>query len=161
MSLVKNRYFVVTILLVFVVLFFDLFTQGKVSESNYKPIEYTRTISINGTTFPVGEARTRSELVKGLSGQPSLPENHGLVFFFDKAGSYGIWMKDMNFPIDVLWLDNDMRISYIKEYFLPESYPESIHPDVIGRIVIEFPAGFVESNKIKIGDKVSFEKLSL
>ncbi|MDP3735246.1 MAG: DUF192 domain-containing protein [bacterium] len=98
------------------------------------------------------EARTR-----GLSGREKLAENKALLMVFPEDGAYGIWMKDMLFSIDVLWLDSKGRITDFVERMAPETYPLSFVPSGKVRYVIEASAGFVAEHGIAAGDVVVFE----
>ena len=60
-------------------------------------------------------------------------------------------MKEMNFPIDIIWLDENLKIVAIKENAMTESYPEVFTPSTPARYVLEVPAGFVQKNKISVG----------
>ncbi len=97
---------------------------------------------IGTTEIAVEIADTIPEQINGLSGRVSLPEHTGLLFVFNTIDTHGIWMKDMLFPIDVIWLDEQLRIVDIKRDFKPESYPEIALPKQPARFVLEVPAGF-------------------
>ncbi len=101
-------------------------------------------------------ADTYPERVQGLSGQKSLPSEHGLLFLFESEGLHSIWMKDMLFPIDVLWFDQNKRVIFVYENFSPESFPTSVGSPTPSIMVLELPAGFVQKHGIKIGDSISF-----
>lgn len=95
----------------------------------------------------------RDDLIRGLSGQSEIAKDEGLLFVFPTNKRAGIWMKDMNFPIDVLWIDENMKVVSIKENFLPNSYPEIAYPSQDSKYVLEVLAGFVTTNKILLGDE--------
>jgi uncharacterized membrane protein (UPF0127 family) len=57
-------------------------------------------------TFKIELARTPEEQQKGLSNRASLPEDHGMLFLFDKPAPYGFWMKEMRFPLDIIFIKN-------------------------------------------------------
>lgn len=98
-------------------------------------------------------ADTEKKRKTGLSGREPLKEGQGMLFIFDKEGKHGIWMKDMNFPIDIAWIDARFNIVDIKSNVEPESYPEVFYPAQESLYVIESMAGFLRANDIKIGDK--------
>ena len=52
-------------------------------------------------------------LAKGLSGRPSMPKGTGLLFIFSGLSVQSMWMKDMRFPLDVVWLDENLEVSHI------------------------------------------------
>lgn len=93
-----------------------------------------------GMTLTVEVADTRQSRVRGLSGRKSLPPQRGLLFDFMRAGRHAIWMKEMLFPIDIVWLDEHMRVVDIKRQASPESYPEIFFPKQPVHYVLEVNA---------------------
>lgn len=114
------------------------------------------TIVVGGTPVKVSIVRTPAEQEIGLSGRQGLAPNHGMLFAFQKAGDYRIWMKDMRFAIDVLWIDEGGRIVNISEALSPSSYPTTYGSQTPALYVLELPAGFVERYNISRLDKVDF-----
>lgn len=112
-------------------------------------------IRIGEVTVEASVADSLPERIQGLSNTPFLPSNVVKLFVFGTPGKHSIWMKDMLYPIDILWLAEDGEIVSIKEQVSPDSYPESFAPEVAAWYVIETNAGFVASNTITVGDKVS------
>lgn len=111
-------------------------------------------LAIGETIIPVEVAWTTEELYRGLSGRQSLPENQGLYFIFPFPYQIGIWMKDMKFPIDIIWIDSNNKITTIKENVLPDTYPQVFKSEGKTRFVLEVNDGFVKSHGIKVGDEV-------
>ncbi len=93
---------------------------------------------------------------QGLSGRESLQEGEGLLFVFDRPGRHSFWMKDMNFPIDIIWLEGDGDVVHIEKDVRPDSYPQTFTPRLPARYVLEVNAGFTENQNIKVGDKAEF-----
>jgi len=116
-----------------------------------QPIPTATSLFIGDAKIYIEIAKTTAELTRGLSGRLVLAENSGLFFIFPNSDIHGIWMKDMNFPIDIIWLDENYQIIFIKENAIPESYPEVFTPNTPARYVLEIPAGFVQKNKISVG----------
>lgn len=94
------------------------------------------------------------ERQRGLSGTTFLNNKNGMLFKFDVADEHGIWMKDMLIPIDIIWIDEQNRVVSIKENVSPDTYPMVFKPDAPAKYVLEVTAGYVATNKIKIGDTV-------
>ncbi len=111
-------------------------------------------IKIGGKNIAVEIADTEASRIKGLSGREGLPSDTGLLFYFDKPQRAGIWMKEMKFAIDIVWVGTDMRIVKIQKNATPSSFPEFFLPAVITPYVIEFNVGFTEKNNISVGDIV-------
>lgn len=102
-------------------------------------------------------ADSRQEQERGLMFRKSLADNQGMLFIFDKEAKYGFWTKNMQFPLDIIWISQDKRIVDIKTNVLPCQEPcEILMPNAYARYVLEVNAGFVERNQIKIGEKVNF-----
>ncbi|MDD5152874.1 MAG: DUF192 domain-containing protein [Candidatus Pacebacteria bacterium] len=95
---------------------------------------------------------------KGLSLHKPLAPNEGMIFIFSSDGKYGFWMKDMLFPIDILWLDSEYRIVYVKEDVAPSSYPEVFMPTTQARFVLELPAGFFKKHELHLGDTLKISR---
>ncbi|MFA6301151.1 MAG: DUF192 domain-containing protein [Candidatus Paceibacterota bacterium] len=132
---------------------------GKIT-TNQSQINMTdlnvRSVKIAGREVNVDLALTVDEQRRGLSGRKNLEEDEGMLFIFGSEGIYSFWMKDMNFPIDIIWINKDLKIIYVKEKALPESYPESFSPGEKALYVLEVPAGFSEKNNVETGDSVEF-----
>lgn len=107
-------------------------------------------------------ADTPEERSLGLSGRPGLAADRGLLFVFDRAGLHSFWMKDMRFPIDIIWLvrrtpesgDADAveaEIVHIERSVSPETYPFSFAPAAPADLVLETAAGFADANNLEVG----------
>lgn len=110
-------------------------------------------LSLNGTTVSVELVRTKAEQEKGLSGRNSLAPNHGMLFVFDHPDFYGFWMPDMQFSIDMIWIDQDGRIVDIASRVPPESYPHVFKPKAPALYVLEVVAGLAEKSGWHEGDQ--------
>jgi uncharacterized membrane protein (UPF0127 family) len=112
-------------------------------------------IKLGSHTFKATVLTERADLQQGLSGTESLPADE--LMFFDFGGEYrwGIWMKDMKYDIDVVWLDKDGKVVYMVEDMKPESYPGHYQPEDLSRYVIEGISGTIDRTGIKKGDVVA------
>ncbi len=113
-------------------------------------------IQIAGQTLKIELVTTREAQQKGLGGRNEIKEDEGMLFVFDHPDTYAFWMKDMNFPIDIIWLDQEGKVVYIKKDLKPETYPESFPPPKPATYVLETVSGFSEKNNLKTGDRVLF-----
>ena len=121
------------------------------------------TISINQSVFRVAVADTEARREQGLSGREPLLPDQGMYFIFPFAMKYSFWMKDMKFPIDIIWIYKNKIVSVQKEapapvagtstFSLPLYYPSSK-----ADAVLEISAGLYDRLGFKEGDKVSFAK---
>lgn len=99
-------------------------------------------------------ARTEKDRQQGLSGTPFLPEGVVKLFVFDSSDRWGIWMKDMQYPIDILWIDSSGVVVDIEQAASPASYPRVFTPTDSARYIIETNAGLVADKSIQVGDQV-------
>ena len=102
------------------------------------------------------------ERKKGLSKQDSIPLDEGMLFVFENPGLYGIWMKDMKFAIDIIWINDDKRIIDIAENVPPEPNKKDeeltiYRPRSSAKYVLEINAGLTALNNLQISDQVNFE----
>lgn len=114
----------------------------------------TRSILIADVEVEASVADSLSERIEGLSNTPFLPENVVKLFAFGVAGSHSIWMKDMNYAIDILWLAEDGTIVHIEENVSPDTFPESFSSPAPAWFVVEASAGFVAKHSVSVGDDV-------
>lgn len=111
-------------------------------------------VRVELSQFEVLVADDTRERARGLSGLSSLAENQVMLFVFPSDGRHGIWMKDMRFSIDILWLDAEGQVVHIEEHVSPATYPEVFTPRVQARYVVEMNAGLVEKFHIEVGQKM-------
>jgi uncharacterized membrane protein (UPF0127 family) len=111
-------------------------------------------VVIGGEKIAVALAITDAQRQQGLSGTQSLKEGEGMLFVFSDDGPHHFWMKDMNYSIDIIWIDSDGRIVHIEPSLSPDTYPTSYGPDTPSRYVLEVNAGFAQAHALKVGDIV-------
>lgn len=97
---------------------------------------------------------TNEKRQQGLSGTTGLPEGTGLLFVFPQNGMLSFWMKDMNYPIDMWWLDESGSVLHIEPAVSPDTYPESFGASVPARFVLETNAGVADALGVAVGDQV-------
>ena len=114
------------------------------------------TIYLDNVPIKVTVVDTPETRSKGLSGRESLRRGEGMFFIFPEDGKYSFWMKDMQFPIDILWISAEGVVVGADINVDPTSYPKTFSPPVPIRFVLEVPAGFVASQRVTTSSKVSF-----
>ena len=117
----------------------------------------TTTVTIGSVVVFVEVASTDIARKQGLSGRNVLEDGRGMLFVFDTEGEWGIWMKDMNFPIDIIWVGQDGTVVTVAKDVSPDTYPQAFYPSVPARFVLEVPAGFVAAHDIDEGSRLSIE----
>lgn len=83
----------------------------------------------NGVTIPVEVMRTPQQITQGLSGRSSLGPAKGMLFLLPSKQTPSFWMKDMKFPLDLIWIDNGRIIAVTHNVPAPSpGTPESSLP---------------------------------
>ncbi len=117
----------------------------------------TTEVRAGSGVFQVWVADTDEERIQGLSGVSSMPPNGGLLMDFQADAMWGIWMKDMKIPLDIMWLNSDKQVIYIVKNVPPEQSTSVVmQPLSKARYVIELNAGTVDTAGIKTGQNVTF-----
>lgn len=107
------------------------------------------------TCYPLERAETEEARIKGLSGRSELKAQTGMLFVYDNPGRQCIWMKEMNFNLDIIWLDEAKKITKIKQNVPPSSYPDSYCTDNT-KYVIELNSGDAAKLQLADGNKLEF-----
>lgn len=123
---------------------------------------HIQTASDREVTLSLEIASTPQARATGLMKRSSIGPCDGMVFFFpslnDTQPQFRIqkfWMKDTRIPLDILFIDENSRITTIA-HGLPQSLTP-IGPDIPSATVIEIDAGRAAKEGIKVGDIVHYE----
>lgn len=115
------------------------------------------TVTIRNTIFTVDVAVTAKEKELGLGNRKSLAPDHGMLFVYDHKEVFPFWMKNMRFPIDIIWIDDKTIVDITKDVPLSTKPIEQLpiyHPVVPVNKVLELPTGTADRVGINIGDQV-------
>ncbi|MFA5791841.1 MAG: DUF192 domain-containing protein [Candidatus Paceibacterota bacterium] len=148
----KNKYINLSLVIVFFLIAFFLIN----NPSQNLNLENIKEVRIAGESIKVDLAITKEMHEKGLSGRSTLENDEGMLFVFDKPGKYYFWMKGMNFPIDIIWFDENMKVVYIKKDARKENFLETYGPNINTKYVLEVVSNFSDKNNLKIGDEILF-----
>jgi uncharacterized membrane protein (UPF0127 family) len=126
------------------------------------PIAPAPTVTIGDASFVVELAVTPQERAQGLSGRPGLAPGTGMLFIFGTEDLYSFWMKDMRFPLDLVWISAECAVVDITEDAPPPAPGQTTadlptyRPSEPAQYVLEINAGEAESAGIRPGDPVEF-----
>jgi uncharacterized membrane protein (UPF0127 family) len=105
-----------------------------------------------GGLIRVEVADTAEARFQGLSGRSSIDDGGGLLFVFDTTSdSHCLTMRDMNFAIDMVWLDDEKKVITVKSDVKPETYPEVFCPERPARYALELNASRAGDLRIEPG----------
>ncbi len=129
----------------------------KFDKNNSLIPQYPHQIVIDDSVINLHLAISQAEKEIGLAKFSSLPKDEGMLFIFDTSARYSFWMKDMKFPIDIMWISDDLKIVHIEKDVSPDTYPKEFIPKEKALYVFEVNAGFSDTHDIKVGDSIELE----
>lgn len=135
------------------VLLAAVFLSGQACQVTYRQ---DKRVELEGKTISLEVADNPSERTKGLGGRRCIPSMQGMLFEYSQPGYYPFWMKDMRFSIDIIWLDSDKKVVYIKPYISPDTYPQTFVSPQPAQYVLELKAGQAGRLNLTPGTKLSF-----
>lgn len=127
------------------------------SESNGYP---QVNVIVNGLVLVADVSATNEQRTKGLSVKDALAEDEAMLFVFDNEGEHTFWMKNMKFPIDIVWIDSDKTVVHIEHNLQPcssEILCPIYKPNDDSLYVLETVGGFTQKHDIVKGTRVEFE----
>ncbi len=124
---------------------------------NFFSKKYCRA-SIHGKEIKLEIADSIFKKTMGLMFRKHMPENNGMLFVSNKNSHHTIWMLNMNFPIDIIWLNKSLEVVDIFENAQPNKLNFRIYrPKMKSRYVLEVNAGFVKKHGLKIKSKLKIK----
>ena len=149
MSLLGNTLFKKSVLTISLIIFsgflvFFIFNREQSS--------LLRKLEINEIIINIKIASNQEQKIKGLSERNYLSANQGMLFVYEKPQKISIWMKNMRFAIDIIWIDENFKIIHIENSVQPDSFPTTFSSPEPAKYVLEINAEFTTKNNIKVGD---------
>ena len=113
-------------------------------------------VVVNDKAMQVAIADTPDKRSLGLSLRDSMPRDRGMLFVFDEEGVYAFWMKNMEFNLDIIWINSTGTVVQVEKNLKPcldicPSY-ESGKPALY---VLEVNAGVSDELGIREGTTVN------
>ena len=146
-----------TIVSAVVFLHFSFITEGALAqEFSYA---HATVITPKGVSIPVEVSDTPEKRSLGLGKRDKLKKGWGMLFVFEKRIPHSFWMKNMRFPIDIIWLDNQ-RIVELAENVPPPQEGESpkvMEPRLPSNFVLELESGRARALGLKVGQMLSYQ----
>ena len=118
----------------------------------------------DGTVYQVQIADTPALRDLGLGNLPALGTREGMLFVFPDASRPIFWMKDMKFPIDIVWLKKGKGVEGLESFEVVDKEqnapvpPDPANPDLRylpeadADLVLELPAGAFAAHHLANGD---------
>lgn len=123
---------------------------GVASHDSQAPV-----LRLGGQTINLEIANTPEAQEKGLSGRTGLPNNRGMLFVYANAEpNRCFWMKDMQFAIDIVWLDAQKRVVHLEQNVQPSTYPNHFCNEKPAQYVLELNANQSSGHGIRPGARL-------
>lgn len=115
----------------------------------------TVTVKTSSGSYPfsVEVADAAAERATGLMNRTKLADDAGMIFTWDEDTESSFWMKDTYISLDMLFINVDKSVVYIKTDATPLS-EDLITPTSSYRYVLEVKNGFVGRSGVVVGDQV-------
>ena len=114
---------------------------------------------VNGVSLRLLLATSTAAQERGLGERSVLPRHEGMLFVFKTSDRYGFWMKDMRFPIDIIWMNAQGQVVTIEPSVATSTFPDVFYPAVPARYVLETTAGFARANNIATGTPIQLQNV--
>lgn len=147
---------------IWLIAFQILFNTVSISAESRKVSFKTEKIQIGSKKIKVEIAQNNEQHQYGLMNRTRLPENEGMLFIFNNDQQLSFWMKNTLIDLSIAYINRSKTIVDIQEMKATNqlmigeipSYPSS-KPAMYA---LEMNSGWFKKNKIKIGDKLQFNK---
>ena len=119
-------------------------------------VEFPRgMIKLDDVVLEVQIADTDPRRARGLMFQEQIPFDQGMLLVFDSPGKHSIWMLNMQFSLDIFWIDSNGKVVHIEKNIPPcktavetVTCPSYKGGDIDAKYVLEVTAGFIDKNNI-------------
>lgn len=119
-------------------------------------------VRIGDALFSVDLALTPEQRSQGLSGRHVMAAETGMLFVFENEGALTFWMKEMRFPLDIVWIGADCTVVDVTLGAPPPEEGQGLadlprfSPRSPAQYVLEINAGEFVDRGIEAGDLVEF-----
>ncbi len=114
-------------------------------------------VTINKYNISAYVADTDAKRTEGLSGVENISLDQGMLFILDYPSKQGFWMKEMKFPLDIIWVGDNDTVVHIEKNLQPCMsifFCPVFTPLKEAKYVLETRTGFADSHSVKEGTRV-------
>jgi len=121
------------------------------------PYRYDSTVKVNSHTIKTEDATTKASRAIGLGNRACIGQDVGMLFIFRIPGHYQFWMKDMRFPIDIVWISPQHKAVDVLRDVKPSTYPYSFaNKGQTAQYVLELASNRTSTLGINPGTLINF-----
>lgn len=117
-------------------------------------------LPVGNNIIHVELAITDAERQTGLMNRDEIPDNHGMLFIFEKEQRLSFWMKNTRIPLSIAYIDKKGKILEI--YDMEPYSLESVSSKRSSiKYALEVNKGFFRESGIKVGDSINLQVLEV
>ncbi len=109
------------------------------------------------TKFNIEFAETDYETQTGLMYRKGMDDNQGMLFIFPDQRMHSFYMKNTEFPLDIIYIKEDLKIASFQENAQPLN-ETGLSSQVPIKYVLEINGGLAQELGLSIGDSISFSR---
>jgi len=157
----RNIIFAVIILLVLVFVGILAYSVYKPKD---KPKEYPKVSNVEQKLIRIDFEKLElalrpEEHRRGLMFRDSICDRCGMLFVFPEEKELSFWMLNVNFPLDLIFMDSSGKIVKIYENTTPNNADKKYLSERPAQFVLEVKAGFVSATKLQEGQVIDIQYL--
>jgi uncharacterized protein len=118
------------------------------------------TVDINGKEFTLETAISFSKTQQGLMNRTDIPDNGGMLFAFELEAPRTFWMHNTPTPLDIIFLDRDLRVVNTHFNTKPSQISELYPSAGAIKYVIELKSNNGEELGISRNDQIKILNIS-
>ncbi len=157
-----KKMLLIYILLIVILGGFAIFKAGYIKFPNFGFGNGNKTpyAMVNNAKIKLILAKKESDQETGLSNRNSLAQDQGMLFVFERKDYYQFWMKNMKFPIDMIYI-NDNKVVYVFDDVKPPTITKNVagmtiyRPNDPANFVLEVNSGIAKKYNIKPGTTIN------
>ncbi len=159
----RNIIFAIIILLVLVfvgILAYSVYKpKDKSKESQYPKVSTVEQKLVRIDFEKLELALKPEEHRRGLMFRESLCDRCGMLFVFPEEKELSFWMLNVNFPLDLIFMDSSGKIVKIYENTIPNNADKKYLSESPAQFVLEVKAGFVSQTNLQEGQVIDIQYL--
>jgi len=109
------------------------------------------------TKFNIEFAETDYETQTGLMYRKGMDDDQGMLFIFPDQRMHSFYMKNTEFPLDIIYIKDDLKIASFQENAQPLN-ETGLSSQVPIKYVLEINGGLAQELGLSIGDSISFSR---
>lgn len=132
------------------------------AENEPKEMDKYKELELKGKNIFVEIAGNSRDHYLGLSNREKICADCGMLFVFPEKEIRKFVMRNMKFPLDIVFIDDNEIVSIFENLNPEGAEPINIYSSATPvNNVLEVPAGYCQKNNVKIGDEIKINNNQL